>query len=175
MTVNYREAYGIFGASGILFNHESPLRGREFVTHKVSDAVARIARGQPHVLELGNLDARRDWGHAKDYVRAMWLMLQQDKADDYVIATGVSHSVKQLVEVAFGHAGLDWQKHVHTDPALIRPAEVDHLIGDASKAKRVLGWTPTVSFEQLIAMMVDADIAHLSTPVKPPASQWIPR
>jgi GDPmannose 4,6-dehydratase len=175
ITVNYRESYNLFAVSGILFNHESPRRGPEFVTRKVTDGVARIKLGLADTLSLGNLDACRDWGFAGDYVRAMWLMLQQDKADDYVIATGKSHSVKQLVEVAFGHAGLDWQKHVRTDPTLIRPAEVDHLIGDASKAKRVLGWTPSVSFEQLIAMMVDADIAHLSTPVKPRASQWIPR
>jgi GDPmannose 4,6-dehydratase len=175
ITVNYRESYNLFAVSGILFNHESPRRGPEFVTRKVTDGVARIKLGLADHLSLGNLDACRDWGYAGDYVYAMWLMLQQDKADDYVIATGKSHSVKQLVEVAFGHAGLDWQKHVRTDPALIRPAEVDHLIGDASKATRVLGWTPKVSFEQLIAMMVDADIAHLSTPVKPPASQWIPR
>jgi GDPmannose 4,6-dehydratase len=175
ITVNYRESYNLFAVSGILFNHESPRRGPEFVTRKVTDGVARIKLGLSDHLSLGNLDACRDWGFAGDYVRAMWLMLQQDEADDYVIATGVSHSVKQLVEVAFGHAGLDWQQHVRTDPALIRPAEVDHLIGDASKAKRVLGWTPSVSFEQLIAMMVDADIRYLSTPVKPPASQWIPR
>ncbi|HEY7187692.1 MAG TPA: GDP-mannose 4,6-dehydratase [Vicinamibacterales bacterium] len=175
ITVNYRESYNMFAVSGILFNHESPRRGPEFVTRKVTDGVARIKLGMTDHLSLGNLDACRDWGFAGDYVRAMWLMLQQDKADDYVIATGVTHSVQQLVEVAFGHAGLDWQKHVRTDPTLIRPAEVDHLIGDASKAKQVLGWTPSVNFEQLIAMMVDADIAHLSTPVKPPASQWIPR
>jgi len=175
ITVNYRESYNLFAVSGILFNHESPRRGPEFVTRKVTDGVARIKLGLADHLSLGNLDACRDWGFAGDYVRAMWLMLQQDKADDYVIATGKSHSVKQLVEVAFGHAGLDWQKHVRTDPTLIRPAEVDHLIGDASKAKRVLGWTPSVSFEQLIAMMVDADIARLSAAVKPPASQWIPR
>ena len=172
ITVNYRESYNLFAVSGILFNHESPRRGPEFVTRKVTDGVARIKLGLADHLSLGNLDACRDWGFAGDYVRAMWLMLQQDKADDYVIATGKSHSVKQLVEVAFGHAGLDWQKHVRTDPTLIRPAEVDHLIGDASKATRVLGWTPSVSFEQLIAMMVDADIARLSTAVKPPASQW---
>ena len=152
ITVNYRESYNLFAVSGILFNHESPRRGSEFVTRKVTDGVARIKLGLTDHLSLGNLDACRDWGFAGDYVRAMWLMLQQDKADDYVIATGVSHSVKQLVEVAFGHAGLDWQQHVRTDPTLIRPAEVDHLIGDASKAKRVLGWTPSVSFEQLIAM-----------------------
>ena len=135
ITVNYRESYGMFAVSGILFNHESPRRGQEFVTRKVTDGVARIKLGLADHLSLGNLDACRDWGFAGDYVRAMWLMLQQDKADDYVIATGVSHSVRQLVEVAFGHAGLDWQKYVRTDPALIRPAEVDHLIGDASKAK----------------------------------------
>jgi GDPmannose 4,6-dehydratase len=175
ITVNYRESYNLFAVSGILFNHESPRRGPEFVTRKVTDGVARIKLGIADRLPLGNLDACRDWGFAGDYVRAMWLMLQQDKADDYVIATGVSHSVKQLVEVAFGHAGLDWQQYVRTDPTLIRPAEVDHLIGDASKAKRVFGWTPHVTFERLIAMMVDADITRLSTPVKPPASQWIPR
>jgi GDPmannose 4,6-dehydratase len=174
ITVNYRESYNMFAVSGILFNHESPRRGPEFVTRKVTDGVAMIKLGLADHLSLGNLDACRDWGFAGDYVRAMWLMLQQDKADDYVIASGVSHSVRQLVEVAFGHAGLDWQKYVRTDPALLRPAEVDHLIGDASKARRILGWTPTVSFEQLIAMMVDSDIARLSTPVKP-AALWIPR
>ena len=135
ITVNYRESYGMFAVSGILFNHESPRRGHEFVTRKVTDGVARIKLGLADHLSLGNLDACRDWGFAGDYVRAMWLMLQQDKADDYVIATGVSHSVRNLVEVAFGHAGLDWQKYVRTDPSLIRPAEVDHLIGDASKGE----------------------------------------
>ena len=173
ITVNYRESYGLFACSGILFNHESPRRGLEFVTRKVSDGVARIKLGLADHLALGNLDARRDWGFAGDYVRAMWLMLQQDQADDYVIATGVSHSVKNLVEAAFGHVGLDWQKHVRIDPALIRPAEVDHLIGDATKGKDVLGWKPSVNFEQLVAMMVDADIAHLSG--KPPKPHWIPR
>jgi GDPmannose 4,6-dehydratase len=162
ITVNYRESYNMFAVSGILFNHESPRRGIEFVTRKVTDGVARIKLGLADHLALGNLDACRDWGFAGDYVRAMWMMLQQDKADDYVIATGKSHSVRQLVETAFGHAGLDWQKYVRVDPAFLRPAEVDHLIGDASKAKRVLGWEPQVSFEQLIAMMVDADIARLS-------------
>ncbi len=162
ITVNYRESYDIFAVSGILFNHESPRRGIEFVTRKVTEAVARIKLGLADHVSLGNLDAHRDWGFAGDYVRAMWLMLQQDKADDYVIATGVSHSVRDLVEIAFGHAGLDWERHVRTDPALLRPAEVDHLIGDASKAARELGWTPSVSFEQLVAMMVDADIARLS-------------
>jgi len=163
ITVNYRESYGMFACSGILFNHESPRRGLEFVTRKVTDGVARIKLGLADHVSLGNLDACRDWGFAGDYVRAMWLMLQQDSADDYVIATGVSHSVRNLVEVAFGHARLDWQKHVRIDPALLRPAEVDHLIGDASKGRRALGWEPTVSFEQLIAMMVDADLERLST------------
>jgi GDPmannose 4,6-dehydratase len=173
ITVNYRESYDMFAVSGILFNHESPRRGHEFVTRKVSDGVARIKLGLADHLALGNLDACRDWGFAGDYVHAMWMMLQQDKADDYVIATGVSHSVKNLVETAFGHAGLEWQKYVRTDPALIRPAEVDHLIGDAAKGKRVLGWKPSVDFEQLVAMMVDADIARLSgQPAKP---HWIPR
>ena len=162
ITVNYRESYGLFAVSGILFNHESPRRGIEFVTRKVTDGVARIKLGLATELRLGNLDAKRDWGFAGDYVRAMWLMLQQDTADDYVIATGVSHSVRQLVEAAFGHAGLDWQKYVRVDPAFLRPAEVDHLIGDSSKARRVLGWEPKVSFDKLIAMMVDADLARLS-------------
>jgi GDPmannose 4,6-dehydratase len=174
ITVNYRESYSMFAVSGILFNHESPRRGPEFVTRKVTDGVARIKLGMADHLPLGNLDACRDWGYAGDYVLAMWMMLQQEKADDYVIATGVSHSVRQLVEVAFGHAGLEWQKYVRTDPALLRPAEVDHLIGDASKAKKVLGWKPSVSFDQLIAMMVDADVTRLSTPAKP-AALWIPR
>ena len=162
ITVNYRESYGIFAVSGILFNHESPRRGIEFVTRKVSDGVARIKLGLADHLGLGNLDACRDWGYAGDYVRAMWLMLQQDKADDYVIATGVSHSVRELVESAFGYAGLDWKKHVRVDPAFIRPAEVDHLVGDASKARRVLGWEPKVEFDRLVGMMVDADVARLS-------------
>ena len=161
ITVNYRESYGMFAVSGILFNHESPRRGLEFVTRKVTQGVAAIKLGLTDHLSLGNLDARRDWGFAGDYVRAMWLMMQQDQADDYVIATGVSHSVKQLVEIAFGHAGLDWEKYVRTDPKLLRPAEVDHLIGDATKAKRTLGWEPTVTFERLVAMMVDADLARL--------------
>jgi GDPmannose 4,6-dehydratase len=162
ITVNYRESYGIFAASGILFNHESPRRGLEFVTRKVTDGVARIKLGLSSHLGLGNLDACRDWGFAGDYVRAMWLMLQQDTADDYVIATGVSHSVRELVECAFDHVGLDWQKFVQLDPAFLRPAEVDHLIGDASRAQQILGWEPTVNFEQLVAMMVDADVARLS-------------
>ena len=161
ITVNYRESYGMFAVSGILFNHESPRRGLEFVTRKVTQGVAAIKLGLADHLSLGNLEARRDWGFAGDYVRAMWLMMQQDQADDYVIATGVSHSVQQLVEIAFGHAGLDWQKYVRTDPALLRPAEVDHLIGDASKAKAALGWEPTVPFAKLVAMMVDGDLARL--------------
>jgi GDPmannose 4,6-dehydratase len=163
ITVNYRESYDMFAVSGILFNHESPRRGIEFVTRKVTDGVARIALGLTDHLGLGNLDACRDWGFAGDYVRAMWMMLQQDAADDYVIATGVSHSVRQLVEGAFAHAGLDWQQYVRVDPAFLRPAEVDHLIGDASKANRMLGWTPAVNFDQLVAMMVDADLARLKT------------
>jgi len=160
ITVNYRESYDLFAVSGILFNHESPRRGLEFVTRKVTDGVARIKAGLTQQLGLGNLDAQRDWGFAGDYVRAMWLMLQQDQPDDYVIATGESHSVRELVEIAFSHAGLDWQKHVVLDPAFIRPAEVDHLIGDASKATAQLGWTPSVTFKQLVTMMVDADLAR---------------
>jgi GDPmannose 4,6-dehydratase len=167
ITVNYRESYGIYAVSGILFNHESPRRGIEFVTRKVTDGVARIKLGLATSLGLGNLEACRDWGFAGDYVRAMWLMLQQDTADDYVIATGVSHSVRQLVESAFSHAGLDWQQHVKIDPAFLRPAEVDHLIGDASKARNVLGWVPELSFEKLVAMMVDADIERLSGQSRP--------
>jgi GDPmannose 4,6-dehydratase len=153
--------------SGILFNHESPRRGLEFVTRKVTDGVARIKLGLSTTLGLGNLDAHRDWGFAGDYVRAMWLMLQQDQADDYVIATGKSHSVRELVEVAFAHAGLDWQKHVTQDPRFLRPAEVDLLIGDPSKAKAALGWTPEVDFETLVTMMVDADLKRLQTPAAP--------
>jgi GDPmannose 4,6-dehydratase len=175
ITVNYRESFNIFAVSGILFNHESPRRGLEFVTRKVSDGVARIKLGLSDHLPLGNLDACRDWGFAGDYVRAMWMMLQQEQADDYVIATGVSHSVRNLVETAFGHVGLDWQKYVRIDPAFLRPAEVDHLIGDASKAKRVLGWEPSVSFEGLVSMMVDADIAALSGSPKVVATTWTPR
>ena len=163
ITVNYRESYGLFAVSGILFNHESPRRGLEFVTRKVTDGVARIKLGLARDLKLGNLDAQRDWGFAGDYVRAMWRMLQQDAADDYVIATGKSHSVQQLVEVAFGRVGLDWRKYVVQDPALLRPAEVDHLIGDASKATSTLGWSPKVSFEQLVEVMVDADLDRLRT------------
>ena len=171
ITVNYRESYGMFACSGILFNHESPRRGLEFVTRKVTDGVARIKMGLADHLSLGTLDACRDWGFAGDYVRAMWLMLQQSEPDDYVIATGVAHSVKTLVETAFGHAGLDWQKYVRIDPALKRPAEVDHLIGDASKGKRLLGWTPSVTFERLIAMMVDADMARVASSARAGATR----
>src|SRR5687768_2946415 len=162
ITVNYRESYGIFAVSGILFNHESPRRGLEFVTRKVTDGVARIKLGLADLLALGNLDAQRDWGFSGDYVRAMWLMLQQSQPDDYVIATGKSHSVRELVEVAFDRVNLDWQRYVRIDPALLRPAEVDHLIGDASKAQRLLNWQPKVTFEGLIQMMVDEDLARLS-------------
>jgi len=158
LTVNYRESYGLFAVSGILFNHESPRRGLEFVSRKVTDAAARIALGLAKELPLGTLDARRDWGFAGDYVRAMWLMLQQPQASDYVIATGVDHSVRELCEVAFAHAGLDYRDHLTTDQSLYRPAEVEHLRGDASKATRELGWAPTVDFVSLIRMMVDADL-----------------
>jgi len=163
ITVNYRESYDLFAVSGMLFNHESPRRGLEFVTRKVTDGVARIKAGLEKTLRLGNLDAHRDWGFAGDYVAAMWLMMQQERADDYVIATGVSHSVRDLVEVAFAHAGLDWRKHVQVDPALIRPAEVEHLIGDSSKARAQLGWEPAVDFTALVKMMVDADLDRVRT------------
>jgi GDPmannose 4,6-dehydratase len=161
ITINYRESYDMFCCSGILFNHEGPRRGREFVTRKVTDAVARIKLGAQQELRLGNLEAKRDWGFAGDYVRAMWLMLQQDQPDDYVIATGQTHSVRELVEIAFGLLDLDWKKYVVQDPALIRPAEVDLLVGDNSKARRVLGWQPEVSFPQLIEMMVKADLERV--------------
>jgi GDPmannose 4,6-dehydratase len=161
ITVNYRESYDLFAVSGILFNHESPRRGLEFVTRKVTHGVARIKLGLTNSLALGNLDACRDWGFAGDYVRAMWLMLQQDHADDYVIATGEAHSVKRLVEIAFEHVGLDWQRHVRTDPAFLRPAEVDHLIGDPTKARQQLKWEPSVDFTLLVKMMVEADIERL--------------
>ncbi len=162
ITVNYRESYRLFAVSGMLFNHESPRRGLEFVTRKVTDGVARIKLGLTDTLSLGNLDAHRDWGFAGDYVKAMWLMLQQDRPDDYVIATGVSKSVRDLVEVAFAHAGLDWNRHVKLDPKLIRPAEVEHLIGDSTKARTQLGWSPTVDFTHLISMMVDADLERVA-------------
>ncbi len=158
ITVNYRESYNLFAVSGILFNHESPRRGLEFVTRKVTDGVVRIKLGLLKELRMGNLDAKRDWGFAGDYVEAMWLMLQQDSPEDYVIATGKDHSVKNLLEVAFGCVGLKWEDYVVVDPKFVRPAEVDHLLGDASKAKRELGWEPKVSFEELIRMMVEADL-----------------
>jgi GDPmannose 4,6-dehydratase len=161
ITVNYRESYDLFAVSGILFNHESPRRGLEFVTRKVTEGVARIKLGLSDQLLLGNLGARRDWGFAGDYVRAMWLMLQQEVADDYVIATGVEHSVLDLVEIAFGRVGLDWRKYVRTDPAFLRPAEVDHLVGSPDKARRVLGWEPTIDFAGLVRMMVDADLERV--------------
>ncbi len=161
ITVNYRESYDLFAVSGMLFNHESPRRGLEFVTRKVTDAVARIKLGLQETLSLGNLDAHRDWGFAGDYVHAMYLMLQQERADDFVIATGISHSVRDLVEVAFGHAGLDWRKHVTLDPKLIRPAEVEHLIGDSTKARTQLRWQPSVDFAGLVKMMVDADLERV--------------
>ena len=162
ITVNYRESYGLFACSGILFNHESPMRGKEFVTRKISDGVARIKLGRQPTLRLGNLDAQRDWGFAGDYVRAMWLMLQQDAADDFVIATGVKHSVRELCELAFDHVGLHWQDHVEIDPALIRPADVNTLCGDARKARQQLGWEPEVSFAELVRMMVDADLERVA-------------
>jgi GDPmannose 4,6-dehydratase len=161
MTINYRESYGMHASSGILFNHESPRRGPEFVTRKVTRAVARIHLGLQKELELGNLEARRDWGFAGDYVEAMWLMLQQEEADDYVIATGETHSIRELLDVAFRTVGVeDWQPYVKLNTAYIRPAEVDLLIGDASKAKEKLGWTPRVGFEQLVRMMVESDLAE---------------
>src|SRR5437764_1744608 len=163
ITVNYRESYNLFAVSGMLFNHESPRRGLEFVTRKVAHGVARIKLGLADTLAIGNLDAHRDWGFAGDYVRAMWLMLQRERPDDYVVATGVSHSVRELVEIAFAHAGLKWETHVRVDPALLRPAEVDHLLGDPSKARADLGWTPTVHFKQLVEMMVDADLQRLAS------------
>jgi GDPmannose 4,6-dehydratase len=161
ITVNYRESYGLYAVSGILFNHESPRRGIEFVTRKVSDGVARIKLGLARELRLGNLDARRDWGYAPDYVEAMWRMLQQPEPRDYVIGTGIMHSVRDLVQIAFTHVGLDWRDHVVVDPALVRPAEVDMLQADASRARRELGWEPRVDFETMVRMMVDADLERL--------------
>ena len=162
ITVNYRESYDMFAVSGILFNHESPRRGLEFVTRKITHGVARIRLGLDTELHLGNRDAQRDWGFAGDYVRAMWLMLQQDEPDDYVIATGETHTVQEFVELAFAHAGLNWEDHIRLDPRFIRPAEVDLLIGDPTKAKARLGWEPSVDLQGLVAMMVDSDIALLS-------------
>lgn len=161
ITVNYRESFNLYAVSGILFNHESPRRGLEFVTRKITDGVARIKLGLANELRLGNLEAKRDWGFAGDYVRAMWMMLQQDIPQDYVVATGETHSVREFVEIAFEHVGLDWQKHVVVDQKFFRPAEVDLLIGDPSKAKKDLGWKPETSFPQLVKMMVDADLERL--------------
>ena len=158
ITVNYRESYNLFALSGILFNHESPRRGKEFVTRKISDAVARIKLCTLKELRMGNLDAKRDWGFAGDYVRAMWLMLQQDKPEDFVVATGETHSVREFLEIAFSHVGLKYEDYVVIDPEFIRPAEVELLLGNPAKAKATLGWQPKVSFEQLVTMMVDADM-----------------
>jgi GDPmannose 4,6-dehydratase len=162
ITVNYRESYGLFAVSGILFNHEGPRRGLEFVTRKISDGVARIKLGLADELRLGNLDAKRDWGYAGDYVEAMWMMLQVDEPEDYVVATGEEHSVREFAEIAFEHAGIDMERHVVVDPAFLRPAEVDHLVGDATKARTKLGWESRVSFRELAEMMVDADIERLT-------------
>jgi GDPmannose 4,6-dehydratase len=167
ITVNYRESFGMHASSGILFNHESPLRGREFVTRKVTDGVARIKLGIARELRLGNIDAKRDWGHARDYVKAMWLMLQQDTADDYVIATGRTTTVRDMCRIACRHAGIDMDEHIVIDPALFRPAEVDVLLGDASKARAAFGWEPETSLEEMICEMVDADITRLSDPRVP--------
>jgi GDPmannose 4,6-dehydratase len=169
ITVNYRESYGLFACSGILFNHESPRRGLEFVTRKITHGVARIKAGLDRELRLGNLQARRDWGFAGDYVRAMWLMLQQTEADDYVVGSGETHTVQEFVELAFGHAGLDWQQHVVVDPKFYRPAEVDLLLADPAKANHKLGWRPMLSFGQLVHLMVDEDIAILSRKTSPHA------
>jgi GDPmannose 4,6-dehydratase len=161
MTVNYRESYGMFASSGILFNHESPRRGETFVTRKITRAVARIKAGTQSKLFLGNLDAQRDWGYAKEYVEAMWLMLQQSEPDDFVIATGETHSVREFLDEAFSCVDLDWKDYVELDPRYLRPAEVDHLVGNAGKAKRALGWEPKVTFKELVRLMVDADMASL--------------
>jgi GDPmannose 4,6-dehydratase len=166
LTRNYREAYGMFCASGILFNHEGPRRGLEFVTRKISHGVARIKMGMADELRLGNLEAKRDWGFAGDYVEAMWLMLQQDEPDDYVVSTGETHSVREFCELAFDRVGLDWEKYVVVDEKFFRPAEVDLLVGDSSKARRVLGWQPRTSFEGLVHLMVDADVALLEGRLK---------
>ncbi len=161
ITVNYRESYGLFAASGILFNHESPRRGLEFVTRKITDGVARIKLGLADELRLGNLDSQRDWGFAGDYVQAMWLMMQQEEPDNFVISTGKTHSIKDFLDIAFAHVELDWAEYVKKDPRYLRPAEVDQLIGDSSKAKKILGWEPTVDFKSLVTMMVDADMKLL--------------
>ncbi|HWX54140.1 MAG TPA: GDP-mannose 4,6-dehydratase [Verrucomicrobiae bacterium] len=161
LTVNYRESYGIYACSSICFNHESPRRGVEFVTRKVSQNAAKIKLGMSQTLKMGNLDAERDWGFAGDYIKAMWLMLQQPEADDFVIATGATHSIQELLEVAFSFLGLDWRKYLEIDPKLVRPAEVDYLCGDAGKARRVLGWKPAVTFRQLVEIMVESDLTAL--------------
>ena len=165
ITVNFRESYDLFAVSGILFNHESPRRGKEFVTRKVTDGVARIKLGLTEELRMGNLDSKRDWGFAGDYVEAMWLMLQQDKPDDYVVSTGIAHSVKELLEIAFEHVGLDYEKHVVIDPEFIRPAEVEHLLGDCTKARQELKWEPKVSFAEMTRMMVDADMERVQAEI----------
>ncbi|MGW8192444.1 GDP-mannose 4,6-dehydratase [Sphingomonas hankookensis] len=170
ITVNYRESFGMHASSGILFNHESPLRGREFVTRKVTDGVARIKLSLASELRLGNIDAKRDWGHARDYVKAMWLMLQQDKADDYVVATGRTTTVRDMCRIACEHAGIDMEQHIVIDPALFRPAEVDVLLGDAGKAREALGWEAETSLEDMICEMVDADLERLRNPMA-----YIPR
>ena len=170
ITINYRESYGLFASTGILFNHESPRRGREFVTRKITHGVARIKHGLDQELRLGNLDSRRDWGHAGDFVRAMWMMLQQDEPDDYVIATGTSRTIREFCEVAFAHAGLDWRQYVVVDERFLRPAEVHTLLGDAAKAREKLGWEPEVGFEEMVQQMVDWDleqVAHQSASVRP--------
>lgn len=174
LTVNYRESFDMYAVSGILFNHESPRRGLEFVTRKVTDGAARIALGLATTLRMGNLEARRDWGFAGDYVGAMWCMLQQPTASDYLIATGVDHSVRELCEIAFEHVGLNYRDHVIVDESLYRPAEVDHLLGDATKARRELGWEPTITFEELIRMMVDSDVAQLKSHPTPQAKIALP-
>ena|ERR1051325_6845664 len=173
ITVNYRESYGMFACSCIAFNHESPRRTPAFVSRKVSQQIARIKLGLAEKIKVGNIESRRDWGFAGDYVRAMWLMLQQPKPDDFVIATGITHSVKELLKIAFSHVGLDWQKHVEVDPALLRPAEEDLLSGAASKANRILGWKPTVTFEEMVRMMVDSDLSLLSRSAVPAPETFI--
>jgi GDPmannose 4,6-dehydratase len=166
ITINYRESYNMFCCSGILFNHESPRRGLEFVTRKVTNAAAKIKLGLPNELRLGNLDAKRDWGFTGDYVRAMWLMLQQDKPDDYVISTGITHSVRDLVQIAFDYVNLNWKDYVIVDPKFVRPAEVELLLGDSTKALKKLGWAPETSFEELIKMMIDADLERIENDIK---------
>jgi len=173
ITINYRESYGTFACSCIAFNHESPRRALEFITRKVSRQVARIKLGLANKIKVGNIESRRDWGFAGDYVRAMWLMLQQPTPEDFVIATGVTHSVKELLEIAFAHVGLDWRTHVEIDPGLLRPAEDDLLTGDAGKANKILGWKPTVTFEQMVRMMVDSDLSLLSKPAALAAETFI--